>query len=152
MGKGRKLLLRIGDIEKPISITNSNHHILRELNDITSESRKMCRMRNVTMKLAKFYSLKEHFEAIKKRFNENNYCESERDLFSNHIDKIEFVFTEFSTFALPELKRQAEAELKRQETEAKIKEEAEAKIKEVKKPRKRRHSSKNHSNVKKIKL
>ena len=143
MGKGRKLLLRIGVYEKPISITNLNQHILRELNDITSESRKMCRMRNVTMKLAKFYSLKEHFEAIKKRFNENNYYESERDLFSNHIDEIEFDFTEFSTFALPELKRQAEAELKKQ---------AEAKIKEVKKPRKRRHSSKNHSNVKKIKL
>ena len=139
MVKARKTVIRL-EGGSPIAITASNKLILCQLNKVKADFGKIYRMRNGIIKLAKFNTLNEHFDQIKKRFNEANYSKTERDLFSTYITEAEIFFSDFTTEILPELKRRAKAE-------AKIKEET-----EVKKHRKRRHSSKNHSNVKKIKL
>ena len=155
MVKARKTVIRL-EGGSPIAITASNKLILCQLNKVKADFGKIYRMRNGIIKLAKFNTLNEHFDQIKKRFNEANYSKTERDLFSTYITEIGNNFTDFTTDTVPELKRRAKAEaIIKEEAEAIIKEEAETKIKEeteVKKHRKRRHSSKNHSNVKKIKL
>ena len=156
MVKTRKNVIRLEGADSPIALTVSNKRFIKKINEVKANIGKMYRMRNGIIKLDKFNTLNEYFEQIKKSFNEETYSETERDLFSTYITEVETFFSDFTTKTLPELKRRAKAEAKIKEgTEAKIKEETEAKIKEeteVKKPRKRRHSSKNHSNVKKIKL
>ena len=92
----------------------TNKHIYNELRDVEIGLKKVHRIRNLMTRLDKFNSLQEHFEEIKKLFNDDSYSNSKReiDLISGYISDIEYNFCEFSSTMLPELKRQVEEKLK----------------------------------------
>ena len=93
---GKVVCIQKGNLKLFIKITPPNVYIDNEITIVLTEFPKMCRIKNDITKLAKFYELKQRFEQIKKRFNEDNYSEDERTYFSSNIYVMEFNFQTFS--------------------------------------------------------